>query len=315
MAELKPRDFADLWAFVKVVEAGSFSEAARQLGSTKANVSKAVARLERALQLKLLNRSTRRIGLSEAGRDIHRHALRMVDEGRAIEAAAAGAQEGPAGTLRVSTSMAFGNAQLAALLPAFMARYPEVRVVLSLQDRQVDLVEEGIDVALRLSPRIDLMNAIARPLAPMRYVLAAAPGYLERHGAPRDIAALQQHRCLGFAESGPGATWSFDTDGAPLVHRPAGGLVANSSQALREAMLGGAGIALLPTFVVGEDIRAGRAVQVLPGARPIGLFGSQLVALYLQNRFLPQKVRVFIDFLLAQWGDEPPWDAFLREGA
>jgi len=314
MAELKPRDFPDLWAFVKVVEAGSFSEAARQLGSTKANVSKAVARLERALQLKLLNRSTRRIGLSEAGRDIHRHALRMVDEGRAIEAVAAGAQDGPVGTLRVSTSMAFGNAQLAALLPEFMARYPDVRVVLGLQDRQVDLVEEGIDIALRLSPRIDLMSAVARPLAPLRYVLAAAPGYLERHGAPVDIGALHHHRCLGFDESGPGASWHFEPDGAPIVHKPVGGLVANSSQALREAMLGGAGIALLPTFVVGEDILAGRAVQVLPGSRPIGLFGSQLVALYLQNRFLPQKVRVFIDFLLEKWGEQPPWDAFLRGG-
>lgn len=309
--ELKPRDFPDLWAFVKVVEVGSFSEAARQLGSTKANISKAVARLERALQLKLLNRSTRRIGLSEAGREIHQHALRMVEQGRAIEAAAAGAQAGPGGTLRVSTSMAFGNTQLAPLLPEFMARYPAVRVVLDLQDRQVDLVEEGIDVALRLSPRIDLMTAVARPVAPMRYVLVAAPDYLERCGTPADIAALGQHRCLAYGETGPGATWSFETDATPLQFKPAGGLIVNSSQSLRAAMLGGAGIALLPTFVVGEDIRAGRAVHVLPEARPLGMFGSELLAVYLQNRFLPQKVRVFIDFLLEQWGEHPPWDDFV----
>jgi len=310
MNELAPRDFSDVWPFVQVVEAGSFSEAARRMGTTKASVSKAVARLEKALQVKLLNRSTRRIGLSEAGREIYQHALRMIDAGRAVEAAAAGQQAGPGGTLRVSTSMAFGNAQLAALLPGFMARYPEVRVVLSLSDHHVDLVEEGIDVALRLSPKIDLMSVVARPVAPLRYVLAASPGYVERCGMPPDLAGLAQARCLTFAEAGPGAVWDFEVDGAPVQLKPASALAINSSGALREAMLGGAGITLLPTFVVGEDIRAGRALQVLPAARPLGMFGSQVLAVYLENRFLPQKVRVFIDYLLEAWGERPSWDDF-----
>lgn len=311
MSELVPRDFSDVWPFVQVVEAGSFSEAARRMGTTKASVSKAVARLEKALQVKLLNRSTRRIGLSEAGREIYQHALRMIDAGRAVEAAAAGQQAGPGGTLRVSTSMAFGSAQLAALLPGFMARYPEVRVVLNLSDRHVDLVEEGIDVALRLSPKIDLMSVVARPVAPLRYVLAASPDYVRRCGMPPDVAGLAQARCLTFAEAGPGAVWDFEVDGAPVQLKPASALAINSSGALREAMLGGAGIALLPTFVVGEDIRAGRALQVLPAARPLGMFGSQVLAVYLENRFLPQKVRVFIDYLLEQWGERPAWDDFL----
>jgi len=315
MSELAPRDFSDVWPFVQVVEAGSFSEAARRMGTTKASVSKAVARLEKALQLKLLNRSTRRIGLSEAGRDIYQHAVRMIDEGRAIEAAAAGQQSGPVGTLRVSTSMAFGNAQLAALLPGFMARYPEVRVVLNLLDRHVDLVEEGIDVALRLSPKIDLMSVVARPVAPLRYVLAASPDYVRRCGMPLDVAGLAAARCLTFGEAGPGAVWEFDVDGAPVTLKPASALTVNSSQALREAMLGGAGIALLPTFVVGEDIRAGRALHVLPAARPVGTFGSQVLAVYRENRFLPQKVRVFIDYLLEQWGERPAWDDFLASPA
>lgn len=311
MNELAPRDFSDLWPFVQVVEAGSFSEAARRMGTTKASVSKAVARLEQALQVKLLNRSTRRLALSEAGQGIYRHAVRMIDEGRAIEAVAAGLQAGPAGTLRVSTSMAFGNAQLAALLPGFMEKYPEVRVVLSLTDRHVDLVDEGIDVALRLAPRIDLMSVVARPVAPLRYALVASPEHVRRHGMPPDIAGLAQCRCLTFGESGPGARWEFDVAGAPVQVTPAGALAINSSQALRAAMLGGAGIALLPTFVVGEDIRAGRAVQVLPAARPLGMFGSQVLAVYPGNRFLPQKVRVFIDYLLEQWGEHPPWDRVL----
>lgn len=311
MPELKPRDFADIWAFVKVVETGSFSETARRMESTKANVSKAVARLEAALQVKLLSRSTRRIGLTEAGSAIHRHALRMVDEAGSIASLAAGQQSGPAGTLRVSTSMAFGNAQLAALLPEFMARYPEVRVVLDLQDRQVDLVEEGIDVALRLSPKIDQMSAVARPVAPLHYALVASPAYLERCGMPADLAALEEHRCLTYGESGPAATWHFEMAGAPLQVKPAGRLAINSSQGLREAVLGGAGIALLPTFVVGEDIRAGRMVRVLPSLTPVGMFGSHVLAVYRENRFLPQKVRVFIDFLLERFGEHPPWDAML----
>ncbi|WP_312511262.1 LysR family transcriptional regulator [Massilia sp.] len=313
MPELKPRDFADIWAFVRVVDTGSFSQAARQVGSTKAAVSKAVARLEGALQVKLLNRSTRCIGLSEAGRAIHAHAQRMVDEARAIEATLAGMQAGPSGTLRVSTSMAFGNSQLASLLPEFMARYPAVRVVLNLSDRHIDLVEEGIDVALRLTPKIDLMSAVARPVAPLRYVLAASPGYIERSGMPPDLDALDAHRCLTFADSGPGATWNFERDGIALAFRPAAALAINSSQMLREAVLGGAGIAMLPTFVVGEDIRSGRAAQVLPALRPVGMFGSQVSAVYLHDRFLPQKVRVFIDYLLEKMGEHPPWDAFMQQ--
>lgn len=312
MPELQPKDYPDVWAFVRVADAGSFSEAARQAGTTKASLSKAVARLERALQLKLLNRSTRRIGLSEAGRDIHQHALRMLDAAQAIEAAAAGLQDGPSGTLRVSTSMAFGNAQLAALLPGFMARYPDVRVVLHLLDRQVDLVEEGIDVALRLVPKVGLNGVVARPVAPLHYVLAAAPDYVARHGMPADLAALQQHRCLTFGEAGAGAAWRFETGDGAVELNPASALAINSSQSLREAMLGGAGIALLPTFVVGEDIVAGRALHVLPAARPVGMFGTQVLAVYRENRFLPQKTRVFIDYLLACFGERPAWDRFLR---
>jgi DNA-binding transcriptional LysR family regulator len=191
-----------------------------------------------------------------------------------------------------------------------MARYPGVRVVLSLTDRHVDLVEEGIDVALRLSPNIDLMSVVARPVAPLRYVLAASPDYVARYGVPPDLAGLAGAHCLTFADTGPGATWEFDVDGAPVRLKPASALAVNSSQELREAMLGGAGIALLPTFVVGEDIRAGRAACVAGGAA-VGMFGSQVLAVYRENRFLPQKVRVFIDYLLEQWGEQPAWDDFL----
>jgi DNA-binding transcriptional LysR family regulator len=311
MRELQPRDFSDLWAFVRIVDTGSFSEAARQLGTTKANISKQLTRLERALQTRLLNRSTRRLGTTDAGVEIYRHAVRMIDEGRAIEAAIAGMQNGPAGTLRVTTSMAFGNTQLARLLPGFMERYPEVNVVLHLSDRVVDLVEEGMDVALRLTPQVTLNSAVARPVGRLRHVLVASTAYLARHGRPQSIAALQEHRCLAFGESRTGA-WNFLVDGAKQQLRFESALTANSSQSLRMAMLGGVGIALLPTYIVGADIAGGAAEQLLPDCAPLGPFGDQLFAVYMENRFLPQKVRVFIDYLLETVGETPDWDDFLR---
>jgi len=305
MSEMQPRDFADVWAFVRVVEAGSFSEAARQMGTTKANVSKQVANLEQNLHARLLNRSTRKLGLTEAGSAIYQHALRMLEEARALEATAAGLQTGPGGTLRVSASLAFGTTCLAGLLPAFMERYPDIRVVLSLTDRYVDLVEENIDVALRLASRIDMLSVVARPIASIRYVLAAAPVYLAQHGRPERAEDLQQHRCLTFGASGAPVTWKFDgADGTRSVNVESA-LAANSSVALHLAMLRGGGVALLPTYVVGEDLRSGAAVQVLPELTPKGFSGDQLYAVYLENRFLPPKVRVFIDYLVDTFSQQP----------
>ena len=312
MSDLQARDFSDLWAFVRIVDAGSFSEAARQMGTTKANISKQLTRLERVLQVKLLNRSTRRLGATEAGLEIYRHATRMIDEGRAIEAALAGMQNGPAGTLRVTTSMAFGNTQLARLLPGFMQRYPDVHVVLRLTDRVVDLVEEGIDVAVRLTPQVTLNSAVARPVGRLHHVLVASKAYLDDHGRPAAIAELQGHRCLAFGESPAGAAWTFRVDGEKQQLRIDSALTTNSSQSLRMAMLGGAGIALLPTYIVGADIASGAAERLLPDTQPLGLFGDQLYAVYMENRFLPQKVRVFIDYLLEKIGDTPEWDDFAR---
>ncbi|WP_313706523.1 LysR family transcriptional regulator [Massilia sp.] len=303
MATMEPRDFSDIWAFVRVVESGSFSEAARRMGTTKANISKQVARLEKTLQAKLLHRSTRKLGLTEAGGAIFQHGLRMIEEAKALEATAAGLQAGPAGTLRVSASVAFGTSCLAGLLPAFMARYPDIRVVLSLADRYVDLVEEGIDVALRLAPRIDTPSLVARPIAPLRYVLAAAPAYLDKHGTPTRVEELGEHRCLGFGGGAP-LTWEFDGAGGRTRIRLDTALAANSSLALHAAMLRGAGIALLPAYVVDEDLRRGAAVQVLPELAPTGFSGDRVYAVYLENRFLPPKVRVFIDYLLETVGPQ-----------
>jgi DNA-binding transcriptional LysR family regulator len=310
MELLQGRDLPDIWMFVRVVEAGSFSEAARRMGTTKANASKAVARLEKTLATRLLNRSTRKLSLTEAGRAIFQHALQMSEQAQAIEALAAGMQAGPGGTLRVSASMAFGNAQLAGLLPDFLARYPDIRVVLTMTDRYVDLVEEGIDVALRFASRIDMQSAVARPVAPLNYVLVAAPAYLAQHGVPAAIEDLPAHRCLTFGTTGAPAVWEFDVGGDSVKVTVNGVMSANSSPSLRLAMLRGGGIALLPAFIVGEDIRRGEAVRLLPQATPVGAFGDRIYAVYLENRFLPPKVRVFIDYLVERIGERPYWEVF-----
>jgi DNA-binding transcriptional LysR family regulator len=311
---MQPRDFSDIWAFVRVVDTGSFSEAARQMGTTKANISKQVARLEKTLHARLLNRSTRKLGLTEAGSAIFQHALRMLEEARALEATAAGLQAGPGGTLRVSASLAFGNTYLGALLPEFMERYPEIRVVLSMTDRYVDLVEENIDVALRMAPRIDMLSAVARPIAPIRYVLAASKAYLEKHGTPTRIGELATHRCLTFGTSGAPMTWQFERAGETESVTVNSAMCANSSPALRLAMLRGGGIALLPTYVVGEDMRRGEALRLLPDWGAVGSFGDRLFAVYLENRFLPPKVRVFIDYLVEKIGAHPAWDEAALSG-
>jgi DNA-binding transcriptional LysR family regulator len=314
MSEMQPRDFSDIWAFVRVVETGSFSEAARQMGTTKASISKQVARLEKTLHAKLLNRSTRKLGLTEAGAAIFQNALRMLEEARALEATAAGLQAGPGGTLRVSASLAFGNTYLGGLLPEFMERYPDIRVVLSMTDRYVDLVEENIDVALRMAPRIDMLSAVARPIAPINYVLAASRGYLEKYGMPASVEELATHRCLTFGSTGAPVTWQFERGEEKESVKVNSAMCANSSPALRLAMLRGGGIALLPTYVVGEDIRKGEAVRVLPEVAPVGAFGDRLYAVYLENRFLPPKVRVFIDYLIEKVGERPDWDVAAFSG-
>ena len=310
MEMLQGRDLPDIWMFVRVVEAASFSEAARRIGTTKAHASKAVARLEKTLASKLLHRSTRKLGLTEAGQAIFQHALRMTEDAQAIEALAAGMRAGPGGTLRVSASMAFGNTHLAGLLPDFLERYPDIRVVLTMTDRYVDLVEEGIDVALRFASRIDMQGAVARSIAPLNYVLVAAPAYLEKHGIPAAIGDLHTHRCLSFGSTGAPAVWEFETGGETVRVKVNGVMSANSSPSLRLAMLRGGGIALLPTYVVGEDIRRGEAVRLLPQAVPVGNFGDRMYAVYLENRFLPPKVRVFIDYLVERIGERPYWDDF-----
>ena len=312
-------NLGDLFVYVKVVDLKSFSAAARALGSTKSAVSKQVRRLENALGTRLLNRTTRHLGLTETGQLVYLHGLRIGEETAALRSSVDGLQDKPRGTLRVATSVAFGNMHVTGLIGEFLAQYPEISVSLTLSDRYVDLVDEGIDVAIRLTSK-PMDSVVARRLADINYVVCASPAYLLRNAAiatPFDLAA---HACLvnGYA---PDAPWRFVRDGHPgQLGQPGqlseiievavqGRLSVNSSESLRVAVLDGVGPALLPTYAVAADIKAGRLAVVLPEYRVEGSFGNSIYAIFLPSKFTAPKMRVFIDFLLAKFVAGAPWDS------
>lgn len=306
----------DLQAFARVVDARGFSGAARLLGTTKSAVSKQVARLEDQLGTRLLHRTTRNVSATAEGRAVYERALRLLDESLALETELAGRRDEPRGVLRLSVSTAFGNLQFTALMAEFCARHPHIDVVLGLNDRYVDLAEEGFDVVLRLTHKPS-DGLVARRLAAIRFVLCAAPAYLAVHGEPQTVADIAGHRCLRFGYLQSPDRWRFqhaehgeaevETRGALRFES---GLTANSSESLRVAALAGMGLAVLPTYAIGGDLRAGRLRALLPGWQPVGGLAdaSTLYAVYLPSRHPAPKVRALIDFMLEKMGEVPPWD-------
>lgn len=304
---------AAMAVFARVVEAGSFSQAGRQLGLSKSAVSKAVARLEDHLGTRLINRTTRKLSLTETGRAFYEGCRRMLDEAEAAERAVTHLADAPRGVLRVNAPMSFGIRHLSPGLGAFMAAYPELEVDLTLEDRRVDLVEEGYDLAIRIGVMPD-SSLVARKLGPNPRVICAAPAYLERRGAPQRPEALSGHDCLLYHYQSSGDTWrlrpcgaggSGAGSGAETSVRVRGRLKVNNGDSLREAALAGLGIAALPAFIVHEDLAAGRLVALLQDWEDAADGG--VYAVYPASRNLSPKVRVFIDFLAERFARRPYW--------
>ena len=292
-------------AFARVVELNGFSAAARDLGLSKSAVSKLVARLEDQMGARLLNRTTRRLSLSEAGLALYEGAQRMLAEAQAAEEAVTHLSAAPRGLLKVNAPMSFGIRHVAPALSDFMAVYPELSVELDLNDRVVDLVEEGYDVAIRIS-RLRDTSLVARRLAPSRNVLCAAPHYAERHGTPLRPEDLVAHECLLYSYQASGKYWRFQGPGGERRVRVAGRLRANNGDVLLHAAIGGLGIALLPCFICGDHVRAGRLAQLMPEWNERS--EADVCAVYPARRNLSPKVRVFIDFLAERYGPRPYWD-------
>ncbi|HET9700931.1 MAG TPA: LysR family transcriptional regulator [Burkholderiales bacterium] len=301
-------NLAGMAVFARVAEAKSFTEAARRLGLSKSVVSKQVARLERGLGARLLNRTTRRLSLTEAGAALYEHCARMVAEAEAAEQAVSRLRTVPRGVLRVSSPAAFGHLHIAPAVPQFLERFPEVEVELVMNDRVVDLAQEGYDVAIRMADE-PAPNLVARRLAPVRWAVCATKRYLQRHGRPRAPADLARHNCLYYSYMGSGSEWRFAGAGGVESVQVPGNFRVNNSEAVRQAALGHLGVALLPTFTVGPDLQAGLLEPLLPGYDPLGVFGGHVFAVYLSNRYLSPKVRAFVDFCVERFGPDPYWDS------
>lgn len=290
--------------FVAVVSEGSFSRAAERLNMSPQLVSKYVAQLETRLGARLINRSTRRLSITEVGQAYHercRDVLADIDE---MENAVGDAAVAAKGTLRINAPMIFGTMHLSSAIAEYQREQPEVSVDLTLDDRVVDIVSEGYDIAIRIG-RLRESSLVARKLAPVRLVVCASPDYLEERGVPDTPQDLKDHECLRYTLASDSDRWQFRERDETHDVQVTGSFLANNGDAIRLAALAGRGLALQPTFIVGDDIRAGRLQIVLQDyeLEPMGVY-----AVYAHRKYLSGKVRTFVDYLGDYFGSTPYWE-------
>ncbi|MCK3776521.1 LysR family transcriptional regulator [Ensifer sesbaniae] len=297
--------------FLAVVEEGDFSAAARRLHMTPSAVSKIIGRLEARLGVRLLQRSTRSISLTSEGSAYAESARRILGD---IEDAEFAIQPGaePRGRLRVSLPSAFGHRLIVPMLPDFIERYPEIDLELDFSDAIVDLMNGDADVAIRVAAQSD-STLVTRRLASNRRVICAAPGYLERHGVPKTPDELQRHVCLAITAHGRLNVWEFHDGSSRHAIRVRGSVEANSTEALRRLALAGIGIVRLSEILVGDDIRAGLLVPLLTDCNHAE--AEPITVVYPHRRFLPPRVRVFVDFLAEQFSRRPWQEARFHGGS
>lgn len=294
--------FDEIGAFAAVADAKSFTQGARRLGVSSAQVSKLVARLENRLGARLLNRTTRDVSLTDTGRAYLERARVLLEDFEALEGSVRD-QSGPRGTLRISAPVSFGANQLTPALLDFAAAYPEVSLDVSVTDRMVNLVEEGFDVGVRIGQLAD-SSVIARRLAAVRLVTCASPDYLQGAGAPQTPADLSRHEAILDSNMRDPTVWVYGGKADPHEVRVHGRLKFGGADACVMAARRGLGIAYTPAFAAAEDLRAGRLVALLCAYEP------QLIhvhAVYPHARHLAAKVRVFVDFLADRFAGEPQW--------
>jgi DNA-binding transcriptional LysR family regulator len=300
-------NLADVAVFVRVVERGSFTLAADELELSRAAVSKYVSRLEERLGARLLHRTTRRLALTEAGAalfEASRGALERIEE---AESAVAQFQSEPRGRLRVSAPMSFGILYLGSAMAEFARAYPRITLDVRLDDRFVNLVEEGIDVAVRIGTLTD-SSLVARKLSTTRALICASPEYLKEHGEPETPEDLVGHNCLLYSYLSTANVWRFTApDGREVPVAVNGSFRINNGIVLGEAAAAGHGIVLAPSFYVAPMLRDGRLKRLLAGYR---LQELGIHAVYPQRDHVPPKVRAFVDFLAKRFGKKPEWEKF-----
>lgn len=294
---------AEMEAFVHVVEQGGFTDAARKLGVSKSAISKHVAALESRLAVRLLNRTTRRVSPTEIGLAYYDRAKTVLKDAAEADDMVTAMQAEPRGALRVSVPVSFGITHLAGAVLAFLEAYPEVEVHLVLDDRFVEIVAEGFDLAIRIGTLAD-SSLLARKLAETRMMLVASPRYVAARGTPRTVDDLTEHQLLHYSNLSTGNVWRLRTiKGQERQIRVGGRLTANNGETLRRAAEAGLGIAMQPSFILGNAVSEGRLVEILPD-HPLETVGIH--AVYPPGRFTQPKLRVFIDFLAEHFRDMGP---------
>ncbi len=295
--------------FTAVVDAGSFAGAADKLELSRGMATRYVAQLEEHLGVRLLQRTTRKLSLTEAGNDYRERAVQVLTMIAEAESSVAQQASVPRGVLRVSSSNAFGARHLGLAITEYLQRYPGVQVDVTLNDRVVDLLEEGFDVAIRVASKID-PGLVARKLASTRLVVCASPAYLEKHGLPTVPQDLVKHQCLTYAYVNAPNEWRFRREGVEQTILVSGALCGNSGDILRSAAIAGLGVSLQPDFLIYEALSEGTLVRILPQWETGDL---AIFAVYPNRKFLPPKVRSFIDFLVERFGPQPYWS--IQDGA
>lgn len=294
----------DMRIFVRVVEAGGVGKAADQLGLAKSGVSRSLVSLENRLGVQLINRTTRRISLSGVGREYYQAAVKLIGDISELDALAANAETSLQGQLRLAVPLSFGLCHLSAAIDEFVRAHPGLTFDIDFSDRLVDLVEQGVDLAIRITALKD-SSFKARRICPIRLKLCASPAYLDAHGAPLTPDDLKRHALLGYNIGAGTALKLTDPQGNEHLVQASSRMVANNGDFLRDMALAGHGIVLLPTFIAWQALANGALKPVLETYLPAQLSAW---AVYPQTRYLSQRARVFIDFLIDRFGETPYWD-------
>ncbi|USX26810.1 LysR family transcriptional regulator [Oxalobacteraceae bacterium OTU3CINTB1] len=293
--------FEELRTFVAVVRGRTISAAARELGVVKSAVSRRLSDLENRLGVRLINRTSRTLTLTDSGAELYERALRLMADLQDAEQAASQGAFNAIGTLRISVPVSFSAHCLAPVLHQFLTQNPQLDLEIDTTDRQVDLVREGYDLALRITKLKD-SSLVARGIAPIHHALCASPAYISQHGAPRTLQDLAHHKLIAYTFTEPRDRWTFK-NGEQISITP--NVRISNGDSIREAIIGGYGIAYLPTFIIYDAVREGKLKILLPETlrEPLGLS-----AVYPSSRHVATKVRRFVDFCVAQFGDRPFWD-------
>jgi len=297
--------------FAAVVDAGTFTGAARALRASKASVSMQIQKLEDRLGVRLLNRTTRRLSLTDEGRAFYEHARRILDEAREAVDALDSLHAAPRGVLRINAPMSFGIQHLGPAVADFMHAYPDIEIDMVLNDRRVDVIEDGYDMAIRIA-RLPDSSLIARRLAPCRRIVIASPDYWDRKGRPRRPEDLKHHDALIYDYLAEPDTWTFRDGHGQISVNVTGRMRANNGEVLLEAARRGLGVVYTPTFFCCGDVRDGALETVLEDFddEPISIY-----AVYPHRRHLSPRVRAFVDFLADRFGENPYWDAWAPDAA